>query len=44
MKDENGTWRMDFDDMEKKIVENHIHAAVFVPAQPVRPCLGALGD
>ena len=27
--DEKGTWRMDFDDMEKKIVENNIHAAVF---------------
>ena len=27
--DEEGTWRMDFADMEKKIVENKIHAAVF---------------
>ena len=27
--DENNVWRMDFEDMEKKIVENHIHAAVF---------------
>lgn len=27
--DENGIWRMDFEDMERKIVENHIHAAVF---------------
>ena len=27
--DENGVWRMDFADMEKKIVENRIHAAVF---------------
>ena len=27
--DENGVWRMDFDDMEKKIEENHIHAAIF---------------
>ena len=25
--DENGIWRMDFEDMEKKIVENQIHAA-----------------
>ena len=24
--DENGTWRMDFEDMEKKILENKIHA------------------
>ncbi|MDO5399399.1 MAG: aminotransferase class I/II-fold pyridoxal phosphate-dependent enzyme [Eubacteriales bacterium] len=27
--DENGVWRMDFEDMERKIVENKIHAAVF---------------
>ena len=27
--DENGIWRMDFADMEKKIVENKIHAAIF---------------
>lgn len=29
VKDENGIWRMDYEDMEKKIIENHIHAAVF---------------
>ncbi len=34
--DENGVWRMDFEDMEKKIVENHIHAAVF--CSPHNPC------
>ena len=27
-KDEEGIWRMDFADMEKKIVENHIHACI----------------
>jgi len=27
--DADGVWRMDFEDMERKIVENHIHAAVF---------------
>ena len=27
--DENGIWRMDLADMEKKIVDNHIHAAIF---------------
>ena len=27
-KDENGTWRMDYEDMEKKIVENNIHVAI----------------
>lgn len=36
VKDENGILRMDFDDMEKKIVENHIHAAVF--CSPHNPC------
>lgn len=34
--DEDGIWRMDFEDMEKKIRENHIHAAVF--CSPHNPC------
>ena len=34
--DENGVWRMDFADMEQKIVENHIHATVF--CSPHNPC------
>ncbi len=29
VKDENGVWRMDFDDMEKKLAKHKIHAAVF---------------
>ena len=29
VQDEQGIWRMDFADMEKKIVENKIHAAIF---------------
>ena len=29
VKDENGVYRMDFEDMEKKIVENNIHVTVF---------------
>jgi len=29
VKDKQGVWRMDFADMEKKIVENKIHAAIF---------------
>lgn len=29
VKDEQGIWRMDFEDMERKIVENKIHAAIF---------------
>ncbi len=36
VKDENGVWRMDFADMEKKIVDNQIHAAVF--CSPHNPC------
>ncbi|MBQ8835445.1 MAG: aminotransferase class I/II-fold pyridoxal phosphate-dependent enzyme [Oscillospiraceae bacterium] len=36
VKDENGIWRMDLADMEKKIVENKIHAAIF--CSPHNPC------
>ena len=28
-RDEQGVWRMDFEDMDRKLKENHIHAAVF---------------
>ena len=35
-KDENGVWRMDFKDMEEKIVANKIHAAIF--CSPHNPC------
>ena len=35
-RDENGVWRMDFDDMERKIVEKRIHATVF--CSPHNPC------
>ena len=34
--DENGVWRMDFDDMDRKIKENNIHAVVF--CSPHNPC------
>ena len=34
--DEGGVWRMDFADMERKIVENNIHTAVF--CSPHNPC------
>lgn len=34
--DENGVYRMDFADMERKIVENRIHACVF--CSPHNPC------
>jgi len=34
--DGDGIWRMDYADMEKKIVENRIHAAVF--CSPHNPC------
>ena len=36
VKDKEGVWRMDLEDMEKKIVDNHIHAAVF--CSPHNPC------
>lgn len=36
VKDENNVWRMDFEDMEKRIVDNQIHAAVF--CSPHNPC------
>ena len=29
VKEADGVWRMDFDDMEQKIIDNHIHAAIF---------------
>lgn len=35
-KDENGIWRMDYEDMDRKIKENNIHAAVF--CNPHNPC------
>ena len=34
--DDQGIWRMDFDDMEQKIVENNIHAAIL--CSPHNPC------
>ncbi len=35
-RDEAGVWRMDFDDMERKIREEDIHAAIF--CSPHNPC------
>ncbi|MBT1162599.1 aminotransferase class I/II-fold pyridoxal phosphate-dependent enzyme [Bifidobacterium sp. SO1] len=35
-RDENGIWRMDFEDMDRKIKENNIHVAVF--CSPHNPC------
>ena len=34
--DDQGVWRMDFEDMEQKLAQNHIHAAVF--CSPHNPC------
>ena len=34
--DERGVWRMDFEDMEARIWEHHIHAAIF--CSPHNPC------
>lgn len=36
VKDKGGTWRMDYEDMEKKIVDHKIHAAIF--CSPHNPC------
>lgn len=36
VKDDQDIWRMDFEDMEKQIVENNIHTAVF--CSPHNPC------
>ena len=35
-RDASGVWRLDYEDMEKKIVENRIHATVF--CNPHNPC------
>lgn len=34
--DKDGVWRMDFEDMERRIVQNRIHAAIF--CSPHNPC------
>lgn len=36
VKDKDHVWRMDFEDMEKKIADNDIHAAIF--CSPHNPC------
>ena len=36
VQDENGVWRMDYEDMERKLVENRIHAAIL--CSPHNPC------
>lgn len=36
VKDEDGTWRMDYDDMDAQIKKNHIHVAIF--CNPHNPC------
>ena len=36
VKDENGIWRLDYEDMERKISENRIHATIF--CNPHNPC------
>ncbi len=35
-KDENGIWRMDYEDMDRKLKENHCHIAIF--CNPHNPC------
>ena len=34
--DETGVWRMDYEDMDRKLKENHIHLAIF--CSPHNPC------
>ncbi len=36
VKDENGVWRMDYEDMDRRIKQNRIHLAVF--CSPHNPC------
>lgn len=36
VKDENGVWRMDYEDMDRKIKENNIHFCIF--CSPHNPC------
>lgn len=36
VQDDAGVWRMDYEDMERKITEHHIHATVF--CSPHNPC------
>lgn len=36
VRDENGVWRMDYEDMDRKLKQYHIHAAVF--CSPHNPC------
>lgn len=36
VRDSDGIWRMDFEDMDRKLKENHIHLAVF--CSPHNPC------
>ena len=35
-RDKDGIWRLDYEDLEKKIIENHIHATIF--CNPHNPC------
>ena len=35
-RDERGIWRLDYEDMEQKIIENNIHATIF--CNPHNPC------
>lgn len=36
VRDDHGTWRMDYDDMDRKIKKNNIHVAIF--CNPHNPC------
>ena len=36
VRDGDGVWRLDYEDMERKIIGNHVHAAIF--CNPHNPC------
>ena len=40
--DERGVWRMDYEDMDRKLKEHHIHVAVF--CSPPQSFAGACGN
>lgn len=45
VQDENGVWRMDYADMDRKLKEHqHSFRDFLLSAQPDRPCLGARGN
>ena len=44
VQDENGTWRMDYADMDRKCKETHPCGDFLLAPQPLRPRVGAVGN